>query len=359
MNRLLKDTGLLDKLIQEKVGPCLSLEIPTQNDPVQKGHNGLLIRTIIKEGTTLLEEMTIPEDVKKDLKYKLLSVYESIDFKYSWHGLGIYVSPAIVTYLNFPFQVTKQVNIGPRFTIRNVLQLKQYMEPYKVMLLTGNKVRLFTAVGESIEEVNNDRFPMVYNEEYEYAKPYAGNSFGYTMKGFEKDKGDMHENRIMAFFREADEALEAYLKDKDQNVILVGTEKILSDFEKSSSGVSVAGEVTGSYNDFNLTQMAEKAWQCMKEYKDANTKELVASLDEQKGHNLIVSGADDVLNVAKEGKGQILFIEKDYRYVKDPLGVYDVTDDAIMTVLEKNGTVVFTDNDELAGYGRIVMKLRY
>lgn len=359
MNRLLTDAKQLDRLIQESTGPCLSLEVPTQNDPVQKKHNSLVVRTIVKEAATLIDNMVAPDEIKKDLKFKLISIYEAIDFKYSWHGIGIYVSPAIVMHILFPFQVTKRVNLGQRFIIRNVLQLKQYMEPYKVMLLASNKVRLFSAIGEVLEEVNEGGFPMTYEEDYEYSKQAMGNSYGYAMKGFEKDKTTVLEGRIKAFFHDADEMLRNYIGNSAQNVVLAGTEEVLDNFERSSGGKLVVGEVTGSFNDSNLKDMAEKAWQCIREYKYAKTKDAVALLDEQRGRNLLVSGADDVLNVAKEGRGQVLFVEKDYQYTRDPLGVYDLVDEAILTVLEKDGDVVITENDELIGYGRIAMKLRY
>ncbi|MTI26622.1 hypothetical protein [Fulvivirga kasyanovii] len=359
MNRLLTDTKQLDRLIQESTGPCLSLEVPTQNDPVQSKHNNLVVRTIVKEATTLIDNMVAPDNVKKDLKFKLISIYETIDFKYSWHGIGIYISPAIVMYVHFPFHVTKRINLGQRFIIRNVLKLKQYMEPYKVLLLTSNKIRLFTVAGDVLEEVNDSHFPMTYDEEYEYSKLVMGNSYGYTMKGFEKDRAAMQQSRINTFFNEADEMLKNYADDVNQNVVLAGTEEVLANYERSSGGALVVGEVTGSYNDYNLKIMAEKAWQCIREYKYARTKEAITLLDEQRGGNLVVSGADDVLNVAKEGRGQVLYVEKDYQYTKDPLGVYDLVDEAILTILEKNGDIVITENDELIGYGRIAMKLRY
>lgn len=73
------------------------------------------------------------------------------------------------------------------------------MLPTLVLAVSRKQISLYLYRYDSIEEIKDDHFPFVYTEEYEYAKPSRGTSFGGSLKGFEKDKSVMQKNRFEHF----------------------------------------------------------------------------------------------------------------------------------------------------------------
>jgi peptide subunit release factor 1 (eRF1) len=96
---------------------------------------------------------------------------------------------------------------------------------------------------------------------------------------------------------------------------------------------------------------------------------------EKIGEHHAVNGIQEVWKAAKEGRGLKLLVEKDYRkpgflnndethlFLTPPKTIHrivaDAVDDIIEMVWEKNGQVVFTENDLLKDYQRIALITRY
>ena len=130
-------------------------------------------------------------------------------------------------------------------------------------ILSRKKISLIRVVGSQAIEIEDENFPMLYTEEYEYAKSVLGSSFGYSMKGFEKDKSIMTEIRFISFLRSTDHRLKLYLK-KNNLLILAGVKKGLMDFKKiTKHGSKMVGEITGSYSEYNRNKLIKSSREVM------------------------------------------------------------------------------------------------
>ncbi|ELR71905.1 hypothetical protein C900_02144 [Fulvivirga imtechensis AK7] len=357
MHHLMLDPDLVSKVTKDN-GLCVTLQIPTRRDPSAWEENDLSLRLAVNEVTELIEKARAPEKLKKDLSNKVNVLYESVDPKQALDGMGMYVSAELSALLRFPFTVKKEVEVGKYFKFRNVFYLQQYTEPYKILLLSKKMIRLFSAVGNVLVEEKNEDFPLLYNEEYEYSRPALGNSYGYTMKSFEKDKSLMQSQRMNAFIRSADAQVQKYISGTGQKAILAGSAELLHEFQPSNPEL-IMGSVTGSFTDRNMHVLAENAWYAVKEHKDANINALIGTIRELRNRALVISGADDSYAVAKEGRAQFLLVDKNYHYYVSNDEKHDLVDNIITTVLEKNGEVMFAEPGALKEYDHLVMKLRY
>lgn len=134
---------------------------------------------------------------------------------------------------------------------------------FLILSLTRKKISLIKVVDSNPVEINDETFPMVYRESYEYSKSVLGSSFGYSLKGFEKDKSVLSEVRFISFLRSADKHLKPYLKN-DIPLILAGVKKDLVNFEIITSNKEhIAGEVAGSYSTYNRNDLIKKSKKIM------------------------------------------------------------------------------------------------
>ena len=134
---------------------------------------------------------------------------------------------------------------------------------YLILSLNRTKISLFKVVDSHATEIVDETFPMIYREEYEYSKSARGTSYGFSLKGFEKDKSVLTEIRFITFLRSADERLKLYLKNGIP-LILAGVKKELADFETITHHKDhLAGEVAGSYSNYNRNDLIRKSMEIM------------------------------------------------------------------------------------------------
>lgn len=136
---------------------------------------------------------------------------------------------------------------------------------YLILSLSRKKISLIRVVNSHPIEIEDGAFPMTFSDEYEYSKSSAGTSFGYALKGFEKDKSVMTEVRFITFLRGADERLRPYLK-KDVPLVIAGVKKELGDFETITHHKDrITGSVPGSYSTYNRNDLIQKSTELVQE----------------------------------------------------------------------------------------------
>jgi hypothetical protein len=252
--------------------------------------------------------------------------------------------------------------------------LKQYSQPYFVLNLTRKGVHLFKGHLQELEEVTDGKFPLLYEDQFEYQPASIADSSSNSLKGFEKDKNQISEIRLKAVFRDADIFVKAYIAG-DAKLLLAGTQRMISLYRSITTlNDRLIGKISGSYNQNMLSKLRESAWQAFVRFKKSEVAGMIKELDEKNdGH--LAEGLLQAWNAAYEGKGRMLFVERDlhhrgYRksgpgelHLQPPAKPYtvvdDVVDDLIKTVQTKNGKVIFTENDELKQHDHLALLLRY
>lgn len=363
-------------LQKERGKICVSIVVPTHRLSPERRADKLELERAIAEARMMLQIKYTESQIEPLLK-AMDELYQSVDFTHNDDGLGFYVSPDVKLAVWYPVLVEKKVMVGDNFEVRDLLYKMNYAKPYFALLLTEKRVRLFEGSWNELTEIKDKNFPKPYEEEYSYNPPSQSTSYaGYAhVKGFEKDKSEMEETRFKSFFRHADELLGHYLLN-DTPLILLGPGKELAWFNDiSAHNKNVISKIAGSYDHSRIKDLADIAWPAMQLYLKTTVEQAVNDFREKIGAHLAVSGIQEVWQAVKEGRGLKLLVEKDYRspgYVdKDALHLFlrkpqkphkilaDAVDDIIETTLEKNGDVLFTDNDFLKEYQRIALITRF
>lgn len=365
------------RLQKEKGNICVSIVIPVHQLSPERRVDELEVKKAIKRAEELLQYKYPGSNEINGITNSLDKLYRQLDFTHNLDGLGLFVSPGVEFAVQFPFQVEEKIMVGSNFEIRDLVRKINYSIPYYTLVITEHGGRLFEGLGDDLTEINDNNFPVGYEDSYEYSKPSRSSSYaGYShVKIFEKDKSELEAIRLSAFFRKLDELLDTYLIS-DTPLVIMGVEKELSLFSKvSGHQKNIVAKIPGSYANLNEKELAELAWPAIRLHLENVYGELIKEFVEKIGERHAISGIQDVWSATREGKGFKLLVELDYRcpgflieneehlYLKPPQKPHsvlpDVVDDIIEMILEKNGKVYFVGNGALEGYGRIGLITRW
>jgi hypothetical protein len=368
----------IDELLNHSEIPCVSIIVPTHRLSPDRIKDRVAVEKAVLNAKELLFK-SYSKDISglDSVMEKLDEMVNKIDFLHTKDGIGIFVSPSLSKLIVFPFEVAEKVKVDAIFDSRDLLYYSNSIIDYAVFSISKKYLKIFNGKGDELIEIKSGDFPMVYEEEYEYATPSRGNSFGNTLKAFEKDKSILQEIRLVDFLRSADELLDKYI-DRNLPIVVAGGKKEIADYlSVSAHKHQIIATVVGNYGFNGDGQLANLAWNQVQNYLKNQHETLLSNLHELLGKELISIGIKEVWEAAKEGKGLELIVEKDFEcpvYIgnndsdlklKKPLDekeyktVSDSVEKSIRKVISKGGKVIFVDNGYLMDFSGIALRLRY
>ncbi len=365
-------------LIQKERGKiCISIIVPSHKTSPERRVDRLQVeRAILQAREELLHSYR--EEEIEPLRQSLDELYNQIDFNHNTLGIGLFVSSVVKQLIHFFFPVKEKVVIGPSFEIRDILYQTNYARRYFTLMLSEKEARLFEGRLTSLLEITDHNFPKKYVDDYIYAHPARDSSSigNAVVRVFEKDKSQLEEIRYQHFAGEVGDVLKDYLMN-DAPLIIAGTKKDLSYFKIATHNrLHVIGEVPGNYFYAGATELGELSWKVLRPFLDQARQNLVRGFEEKIGGGLGVTGMTEIWKAVVEGRGLDLLVEKDFSHpgfltnddpnhlhLSPPKGPHrilaDAVDDLIERVLEKNGNVIFLENDSLRDYQRMALITRY
>ena len=363
-------------LQKSKGSVCISIILPTHRLSPDRRVDNLKLKNSITAAKQLLQYKYPVSNIQL-LMEAIDEIYDTIDFSHNSDGLGIYISSDVKLSVQFPFAVEEKVMVGDSFEIRDLLYKDNFSVPYLVILLSKNQICLYKGLLDELEEIIDENFPLLYEEEYVYNPPSRGTSFtGHTIvRNFEKEKSSLEEIRFKEFYQKADKLLNQYVIS-DSPIILLGVQKDIAWFKKISiHAKKLIHTIDGNYDYLNKKLLADITWPEMFEHFQHHRDLLIKELEEKTGGHLVVSGIQNVWQATKDGKAFKLLVEKDFRksgFVTDdgyqfherstekPYKIVtDAVDDIMEMVLESGGQVFLTDNHLLKDYQHIALITRY
>ena len=369
----------IDTLLQERADLCITVIIPMNRTAPERSKNDKKIRTALNKTKALIQKREISDKQKETLVQKLDALYLHFDSLHNEEGIGFYVSENISSMLKFPFQVIDKIKINQRFDARDLLYYQQQLIDYKVLSISKKHQRLLSGKGKELREVQNEDFPCDFNDDYEYAKPTRGTSFGSrTLKEFEHEKSLLQEIRLIDFLRSKEALIGKYIKANMPLLISGGNKEMADYLQVTAHQKNIIAKINGNYNFNGDLQLADHSWHAIREYLSKQGETLLLELKELIGKDLVAIGLEAVWKAANEGRGLELLLEKDletsaYLYndgftlkekkpVKSNLNyttVKDAVEKTISCVRDKKGKIFFYENGTLQKFKGIALRLRY
>jgi hypothetical protein len=331
--------------------------------------NPELLRKAIRKARALAKESKLPEE----LVTRLDQLANQFTLDYARDGVGIYISPKVSGVVSFPFPVQERIVVNDSFVTRDLRYLQQLTEPYSVAAIGKKQIRLYSARGDVLTEITDGNFPLTFEDEYEYARPAP--SFGHSRQEMAEEKSTMVKVRTQSFFREASTSIARAMGATPLPLIVAGTVESIADFRQQDTAELIRGEVVGSFDEYNFQELRSRAFQSFLAYRQKAIADRISMIQEHDVPGRTAKGVQECWTAAREGRGLTLVVEKDFEcagyvveedpqlYLNKPSTEHKtipaVVDEIIETVIDKGGSVLFTDNDALTSLERIVLQLRY
>jgi hypothetical protein len=236
-----------------------------------------------------------------------------------------------------------------------------------VLALSEKPTRLYEGLRDTLIEVTQGPFPMTHTGPGgESALP---GGVGVT-------KSAHRDERHMQFFRKVDAALGEFMAADPLPLAVVGVDRFQAFFsEVTGQREAIIARLVGSHDKTSAHELSRLVWPLVKAGLAEKRQQALQDLDRAVGERKTASGIDEAWSMAREGRGRLLLVEKDFRFPArldksgqhlmpaDDVNAPDVLDDAvdelITTVHDKQGQVMFAENGQLEKHGRVAMILRY
>ena len=367
---------IIDKILEEQGGLCLTLITTTHRTSPARRLDPILMKQWSERAVVLINTNYASHPDKNLLIKNLLRMIDTIDYNHLKEGVGLFISKDIQELIHFPFPVTEKVEVDNRFLVRDLQYLKQVKKEYLVLSVGKKKLRAFKGDGDELVEIINDDFPVIFNDDYDYASPVRGTSFGLNAgKDFEKDKSIINQIRMKDFYRSADQLVHNSLKE-DQSLVVYGDQKEVSAYlEITQDGDKVVEKVFSRYGAKGDAKLKSMAKIKIKNSQKNRNRKIVAGIRELPVHKVTI-GLGGVWKAAYLGEGKQLVIEKDFSkrgYLsgdgsklmlrrpasKDYIFIKDAVENVLKLVKDLGGEIIFLDNGELRDLDRIALIKRY
>jgi hypothetical protein len=362
----------LKALIAEKADVCVSMIIPLHEIPSFKKMDTIVVDHAISKLRALMEPVYDANIVKEFIE-KIKYLKDDIKYINGVKGIGIFISEKTFHTETFPFEVKEKIHAGTSFEVRDLLYREIHLREYLVLSLTGHEVKLYKGRGTTLKEVQDKNFPAVFYE-HDYAAPVLEQQVENQSQTMKRHKSEIMES-TKSFHNTMDKKLLDYLHG-DQALLITGTEKEMASFEAVTvHRDKIKGKITGNYEQYNFAELETKCCDAMQKIQHESEQQIISSLNELFGKELVAIGIRDVWRNAKSGKGNVLVLEKDlmipgfladdeYQLWLSPPKekhriITDAVDDVIESVIEKNGKVVFVEDGSLKEFAGIAMINRY
>ncbi|MCB0794448.1 MAG: hypothetical protein KDB88_06895 [Flavobacteriales bacterium] len=355
--KTLHDDPLISRLLDPVQGPCLSILMPTHRTMPDAKQDPILLKDLCKEAEARLLNEHEARAVAPLLD-ELHRIRDSWDHQHNGDGLAIFVSNDRSEAIRLPFPIAARTVVDGTFATRDVIRARLGSAEYHVLVLGSKSAKLFHAVDDRPQGEVRDGFP---RENGHYTTDHAQVN---TARG--------QEEQVRQWYGEVDGAVQEAL-GKDARIVVACTpEHYPGLLGASRQGARYIGHVDGNHDRTPIHELIAAAWPVAYEAHKAEHLKDIASL-RSAPMDLQVTTLGDIWMRTREGRGHMLFVERDLRIaakregdrlvvVNDPQepGVMDdVIDEIIETQLHHGGHVRIVPNGLLADYKGIGLLLRY
>jgi len=360
----------VDEIINTIAPVCVTVILPLDGRDHRKDMKRLVKRT--KDVKVHLQSNPMNSEMKK-LVEKFLDNAVTTTPGPTDQALGIYVSDSNAYCIPLPLSVKPRMVVRDRFSVRELLYLKQYQEAYCVLQVSKYVVRLYCGNADILTEVLNDHFPMHIENRYYNHLPYTR----YPADRVVLNPGGINDRiepmHVRSLFREADANLRKFMTGNTMKLIVAGKQAYLQLFrDVTTLAVNIIGELRGHYHHGDSARLSALAWNL---YMRDRASELGSTVNELLTNTSakIVSGLSNVWSRAMEGTKHTLVVEKSFHhkayrkpgiaslFLDTPTKPYDVVDDAADSVVEmvrsREGQVIIGEDGSLGEYGHIALSL--
>jgi hypothetical protein len=347
--------------------PAVSIYAPTHRNFPDNQQDPVRVRNLVRAAKERLAQESADPDVARSVSETLDTMVETIDFEHTLDSVAMFAGSGVAEVHYLPFRLEQKVLVDETFATRHLIYALNRSPRVRVVSLSEKPTRVFEGVHGHLEEVVDNRFPLV-NQGPEGSGPVKGTPHG---------KSALRDERHREFFREVARRLSAIHAVDPLPIVLIGIHRYQAFFREVAKELAeqVIASIEGSHDKTPAHELGAKVWPLVLDWVESRKAAHLAALEKASGAGRSASGLEPVWRAAKEGRGAHLLVEKGFeqpaRVSSDGLSIEvgagsggpssldDAVDEVVEIVYSMGGDVSFVEPGSLQKHQRIALILRY
>jgi len=344
--------------------PAVSILFNTHRTYPENEKDAIVLKNKVKEvEERLLAEL--PKRMAEEVIRQVKEVAESVDHRNNLDSLALFANKEMGKYVRLPLQVEERVIVDHTFATRDLLRALLKEGQYYVLTLSQRKARLYQAFNDTfLEEIREEGFPM------ENAKNYA------PLDKMELSMARGTDNVVREFFNQVDKALLTLHHRNPEPLVIAGVERNYHFYrEVADKPQIIAGWINQNRDESEAYEILKDAWKVMQDNHRKLQEAAREDLAQAVSANRFTSDPNQIWRRVREGRGDVLYVEKNYFQPAKVHGdelvlvgkdesthtgiVDDIVDEIAEHTLRYGGQVVFLDDGSLKEHQGMALKLRY
>jgi hypothetical protein len=268
MNTLTKDA--LQTLLEEPVGLCVSIYLPTHKGSDQVQQDPIRLRNLLRQA----EEGLIGQGLRPAIAATLLQPAHQL-VEAGWfrqhqdQGLAVFLAPGLFQYYQTSHSFSESVTVGERFYLRPLLPLLSESGVFYVLALSQNQARLLRCTAHLAEELplpvgtpTSLAQALQYDDFAPQPQFYSGTDGSPGAVFFAASVGsDLDKDNLLRYCQMLDKGICAVLVPTGAPLVLAGVEYLLFIYRRASAYPHLVPQVlVGNADDLSADRLRERAW---------------------------------------------------------------------------------------------------
>jgi len=351
--RTLLHDPVIERLMEARTGPCVTITLPTHRTMPDADRDILLLKDLLHQAEDRLAERGAKRDVAPLIE-RMHTLAGSIDHNHHMDGLALFVARDHAELVKLPFPVEPRVVVCDAFMVRDVVRARLGSVHYHVLVLSQHKARLFTANDDHLVGEVRGGLPLENRH--------------YTTDAAQVTTSRGQDNQARHWYADVAKAVEQVVGPQGRVVVATTTTHHAPFLAVAPHADLFIAHLEGNHEHEAPAELVRRAWTLA--YEDQKRRHLADV--ETLGRTPVekhVTTIDDIRARVQEGRGQTLLVERDLvipgAVVDDrvrtdaPSGGADIVDRIIIAQLRHGGDVRMLPPGSLNDYDGIALILRY
>lgn len=319
-------TADLSELVREETDLAVSIFMPTHLRGREVRQDPIRLKNLVSDARSRLESTGMARVDVDEFVAPVLDLVDDYGFwQHQADGLAVYLTRDQLRHYKIPHALQEQVVVGSGFRISPLLPVLVGDEPYLVLTLTTDKVRLFEASRFTLNECDLGEIPASISAvagEADYQNPVQASPIARPQTGsinisnaqvYGDSPPEWRKIQLTEFVRTVTVATERRLAGSSLPLVVVADAEIGGHFKKFASlGSNLAGVIAINPAGIDRDELHQRADEAVRERFDAHrlaAMERFASL-RGKSDPRAATALEDVLPAAHQGRVDVLFIRE-------------------------------------------------
>lgn len=302
---------LITQLLQESDTLRVSIVMPLLAGPSHGKENVRRLSCLLDEAKVYLEQKGISARGSSQFFASARDYAErELNIVPQESSLCMYFSPDVFIVRLLPVQEEQRVIVGSQFFVTPLLPFLYGTEHYAVLAVSQNSARFIDVHGDTAEVVAVREMPVMMD----------GTSGAHT-SGMGQEQfhgktapGDNRESELTVYLLRIQHALEHALHKQYLPIVFAGVQELFGLYRKiDKSGFLSAEYIKGSPDRLSPGELAALARPIAGQAEVLRVGSLLAQADRAKGHGLLSSDLNVILQAAHSGKVEVLLVAQGSR----------------------------------------------